>query len=342
MPLNGVPAFNPDNLVPNPAFAGLVSAITPETLGLNANDLFPRIPFTSNGNGMGYFIKYSLGERFMALDDRDLVRRPGTAAKKLNQSRILETFKVTQRHLDAVVPDDVARLIQTQTGGVDDPHITEVQFIRGLMLQSKEKRAAQTALDPANVGQVITVATPWTDYTNSDPIKDILDAMMAVRSVSGLVANSLALPWDVALKLAYHPRFRVGVLAQGGVRALTEHAEITPQGVAELLRAVLQLDNVYILASLVNQDALKRTPDMNLASMWGPNAWLFYRPTEPSPNSLMWGAEFVDTFYTGGTDLATVFTFYLPDHETTVHRIREDSDFVVMNPELAVRLTSVI
>lgn len=342
MPLNGVPAFNPDSLVPNPAFAGLVSAITPETLGLNANDLFPRIPFTSNGNGMGFFVKYNLGERFMALEDQDLVRRPGSAAKKLNQSRRLETFKVSQRHLDAVVPDDVARLIQTQTGGADDPHITEVQFVRGLMLLNKEKRAAQVATDPANVGQVITVSTPWTDYTNSDPLKDIQDAMMAVRSASGLVPNSLALPWDVALKLAYHPRFRVGVFAQGGVRALTEHAEITPQAVAELLKAVLQLENVYILTSLVNKDALKRTSTTNLASVWGPNAWVFYRPPEPSPNALMWGADFVDTFYTGGTDLATVFTFYLPDQETTVHRIREDSDFVVMHPELAVRLASVI
>lgn len=342
MPLNGTPAFNLDNLVPNPAFAGLVSAITPETVGLNANDLFPRLPFTSNGNGMGFFVKYNLGERFLALKDEELIRRPGSSAKKLNQSRRLETFRVTPRHLDAVVPDDLARLIQAQTGGADDPHITEVQFIRGLMLLQKEQRAAAVANDPANVGTVVTPATTWDDYTNSDPLLDFQNAMAAVRAASGLVPNAVALPWDVALKLAYHPRFRVGVFAQGGVRPMTQVVEISPQAVAELLKAVLRVDHVFILTALVNQSLLQRSGAMNLASVWGKNAWVFYLPQNPTPNSLLWGAEFVDTFYTGGTDLATVFTFYLPDQETTVHRIREDSDFVVTHPELAAKIQNVI
>lgn len=342
MPLTGLPAGSADQLVINPAFAGLVSALSPSDLGLNAHDLFPVLTFTSNGNGMGYFVRYNLSDRMRLVADELLMRRPGAGAHKTNQERRLQTFQVSQRHLDAVVPDQLAQVVRAQTGGADDPAITEVLYVRELMLLNKEMRAAQLANDPNAVAGTLTPAAKWDDYTNSDPIADIQNAMMAVRSASGLTPNSLALPWDVALKLAYHPRFRVGVFATGSVRPVTETVDATPDGIAALLKAVLRLDNVYILRALYNGQAIQRNPQLQLQSVWGKNAYVFYKPQTPEWTRIMWAVDAVDTFYTGGIDTATVFTFYDPDKESTIYRVREDSDFVLLNPEVAFRLENVI
>lgn len=340
MSLSGPTVTNVEGLVPNPAFSGLVSSLMPSDLGFAANDLFPRLPFTSNGNGMGYFIRYNMADNFNLLNGEDLVRRPGSAAKKLNRSRRLETFQITQRHLDAVVPDQIAQLVRAQTGGADDPNVTEVQFVREQMLLEKEYRAAQLAKANTSVGGYATPAVLWDAYSNaaSDPIGDLTAARMAVRQQSGLEANTMALDWNVALKLSYHPKVR----SNGGLRGLSERAPITIEALVEILKALLGFDRVIVLKSMYQGGALKRNPSLNLQTIWGKSVWVYHQPSGPALNKVIWGGEPLDTYYYGGLDTAGVFTFYDNDHEQTVHRIKEDSDFRIFNPELAYRFDNVV
>jgi len=338
MPLSGASAGNVEGLVLNPAFAGLVSSYGPKDIGLSVHDLFPALTFTSNGNGTGFFQKYNLDENFQLLEDEDLIRRPASAAKKLNRSRRLETFQVNKRHLDAVVPDDVAKVIRSQTGGADDPNVTEVMWVRQRLLLQKEKRAADLARASASVAAELTPAHKWDDYTNGDPIADIQSAMAAVRSNSGLIPNVVAIPWEVALKLSYHPRFRVATPDGGSVRSATERAIVTAEGIAELLKAILSVDKVVILKSMAQVGALARSHNLNLQSLWGDDVFVYFEPPKKDLNSILWAADIMDTFYYGGVDTAGVFSFYDKDHEMMVHRVREDSDIILMHKEVAATI----
>jgi len=342
MPLTGTSAGSVEGLVINPAFTGLVSAYGPEDIGLGVHFLFPQLTFQSNGNGMGYFVRYNLAENFQSLPDAELVRRTGTSAKKLNRSRRLETFKVTQRHLDAVVPWQMADLIRAQTGGTDDPNVTEVLWVRQVMLLQKEQRAAAAAQNPANVGSEITPVATWDDYTNGDPLGDLQTAMITVRQNSGLIPNTIAIPWEVAIKMAYHPRFRIATPTGGSVRKTTEDAAITAEALADLLKAVLGVDNVYILKSVANSTIIRRDPSLTLTNVWGKDVYVYYMPKEKNLNALLWGADIIDTFYYGASDSAGVFTFMDNDIESTIHRVREDSDIIILNPELAVAIRGAI
>lgn len=335
MSLQGTPVGNTEGLVLNPAFTGLISAIQPSDLGLSANILFPRLPFSSNGAGFGYFIRYNLGENFRAPSEANLARRPGSSAQKVNRNRRLETFNVSQRHLDATVPDQIAQLVRNQTGGADDPNVTEVQFVRNQMLLAKENRAAAKAGQVNAVGRELTPAGAWNNYTAgaSNPIADLQQGMLEVRKNSGLIPNNLAIPYEVAVPLSYHPVLR----SNGGLRALSERAPLTMDSLADILKALLAIDNVHIFKSIQNVGAVTRAGGtLNLSAVWGTSVYMWYQPQQIAWNSLLWGAEALDTFYYGGLDTAGAFSFYLNDTETTVHRLREDSDFVVFNPELAV------
>lgn len=339
MPLVGTTIGNFEGLVLNPVFTGLVSSIMPEDLGLKANDFFPRLTFQSNGNGVGFFFRYNMSENFRVLSESDLIRRPSTAAKKINRSRRLETFVVTKRHLDAIVADDAAKLIREQSGGQDDPNVTEVQFARSQMLHQKETRAAALAALAGSVGGSATPATLWDNYgsASSDPIGDLQAAILAVRANSGLEPNTMAIPFEVALKLSYHPKLRPGVQ-----RPYTEGQAMTIDGLTAFLKAYTQFDNIIITKGMKQTTAETRTPSLSLGTVWGKDVYIWYRPPTPSWTALQWGIEVVDTFYYGGTDTAGVFTFYEQDIESTIHRIREDSDFVILNKELAYKLSGVI
>lgn len=338
MSLNGTNPVNGEGLVPNPAFAGLVNSLQPSDIGLSANTLFPMLPFQSNGNGLGYFFKYNLAEGLAALPDEVLQRRPATSATKINRARRLETFRVRQRHLDAIVSDQMADLIRAQTNGQDDPNVTEVINVREKMLLGKELRAANAAKNDAAVGYHTTPATPWDLYTDagSDPIGNIQELQLRVRSNAGAEANAMAIPYEVALKLAYHPKLRI-------VRANTERQGLSMESLVELLKSLLGFDTINILKALYNTQGVRRDNAMSLANVWGQSVWVYHQPREIGWNQVMWGIDAADTFYYGAMgDGAGVFTFRQDDIESTVHRVREDSDVLILNPELAARLDNVL
>jgi hypothetical protein len=79
----------------------------------------------------------------------------------------------------------------------------------GVMLR-KEYDAAQLARDPSNYPESNTEAlsgtSQWSDYSNSDPLADIKQMQLAVFQASRMYPNTIILPYQVALTLAYHPK----------------------------------------------------------------------------------------------------------------------------------------
>ncbi|MCL6454365.1 MAG: hypothetical protein K6T78_12205 [Alicyclobacillus sp.] len=78
----------------------------------------------------------------------------------------------------------------------------------GVMLR-KEYDAAQLARNPSNYPSGNTSAlsgtSQWSDYSSSTPLDDIKTMQLAVFEASRQYPNTLVLPYQVALTLAYHP-----------------------------------------------------------------------------------------------------------------------------------------
>lgn len=327
--------YSGESMVINPVFSGIIDNLHASDFGLSYDKLFPKRTFRSAGNGMGQHMRYNLSDSLREVDDELLIRRPATPAFSISRSRSYEPFRVRRRHLDAAVNDEEAQLIKDQTQGLDDPHVTEVKWVREVMLLAKERRAAKFASDIKNVGTNKAPAVAW-DQPDADPIADITTMRMLVKAKSGLFPDHMALPYEVALKLAMSPKIR-------GMRGNTERGYVNQSELADLLKDVLALKEVVIFTAMFNATRPSVTPTLDLNSIWGPNVYLYSVPASVGLDSLCWGLEIVDTYY-GGDDgfNAPAYTIPLPDSEVTKYRIKEDSDFVLFNKEVAGALRNVI
>lgn len=326
MPLNSLPTTRGESLVLNPALVGIVAEVSPADFGLNYTSMLPTKSFTSNGDGRGFFRKRLHADSLRMLDEVKLLRRPGAPAEKVDRDLSLQTFGVSSRHLDAVVVAREAQLLQKMQGAMGDPNVTEVKWVRQLMLLAKERRAAAFAADDGNVGDHSTPLVAWNDPT-ADVVTDITNGKTAVRANSGYMPNVLSLPWEVAVQLTRNKSIQA-------LRGVQERKDMTSKGISALLQDVFGLDRVDVFTAIYNS----KRPDVNSSykptAVWGHDVYLRYEPAGgPDFDKICWAVEAQDMFYNGGFE-AGVYTFEVPDNETTVHRIKEDSDFVLLNKEV--------
>ncbi|XXQ69001.1 hypothetical protein ACKLNO_03850 [Neisseriaceae bacterium B1] len=110
--------------------------------------------------------------------------------------------------------------------------------------------------------QDLSAAHKWSDYTNSDPVKDIANAKNTVRAACGTRPNMLVLGASVAHALSYHPALQA-------VLGSNERKLITP----ELMKVIFDVDEVIIGNAISAPAPNKQTKDV-----WGNFAALIVRP----------------------------------------------------------------
>lgn len=333
MSLNNPGFYNGESMVINAVFSGIVESLKPSDFGLSHDAMFTKVPFKSAGNGMGTYMRYNLSDNLREVDEELLVRRIATPAFAISRPRSYETFKVTRRHLDAAVSEEDAQMIKDQTQGVDDPHVTEVQWVREVMLLAKERRASKFAASVVNVGTNVSPAIAW-DQPGCDPLADLVNLRLTVKAKSGLFPDHLAMPYEVALRLSMNPSIRA--LRGNAERKLANQNEL-----ALLLKDILALKEVVLFTAMYNTVRPSPTPSTNLLSVWGPNVYMWSKPSSDGFTSLSWGIEAVDTYH-GGDFTSPAYNIPLPDSEVMKYRIKEDSDFIPLNKEVAGAIRNVI
>lgn len=334
MSLNQPGFYGGETTIINPVFSGIVQTIKPEDLGYSYGTLFPVHRFNSRGNGIFVFQRYNMVDAFRELGDEVLIRRPATPAFSLSRPRSFEFRRVSRRHIDAAVNDEEAQMIRDQTNGADDPNVTELQYVRGLMMLNKEIRAAKFAANVSNVGTNLAPGTAWSSPT-ATPLEDLNALRMSIRQKSGLWPTKAAMPYEVALRLASNTQLREA-------RAHTERTSFSYSAVALLIKELLALDELHLFTSMTNSVAPQafRNPSMNLQSTWGPHVYMWAQQGD-GVTGLNWAVEAIDTYF-GKEWESPAYPIPLPDSEVTKYRIREDSDFVLLNKEVAGALRNVV
>lgn len=161
-----------------------------------------------------------------------------------------------------------------------DPELHAAAYLTNLVLLDREVRVAKAAQDPNNyvAGQVqtLTGAAQFSDFTNSDPIGVISDAID-----SGLVRfNRCTMGFAAWKVIRRHPKI---------VNAV--RGNVTGQGIItrEEFRHLFELAEFHVGESWVN--TARKGQTASRARVWGKNIALHFidREAAPETGGLTWG-----------------------------------------------------
>jgi hypothetical protein len=233
-----------------------------------ADDVIPRVGVDSQ---QFKYSKYTLADGFTIPDTR--VGRK-SKPNEIDWTATELTDATKDYGLDDLIPyADVesARASQAVQGVMPiDPEARSTTLLTDLVALDRESRAANLLFTlgnyPAANRTTLAGATQWSDFTNSDPVGAIGDAM----DIPVLRPNVLLLGQAVWTKLRRHPKVTAAVFPTGG-NATGGPTLAARRAIAELF----ELEDVVVGASWVNSAKPGQTP--TLARLWGKHALLFYR-----------------------------------------------------------------
>lgn len=226
---------------------------------LIAEKIFPVI--TVNKESNLYFI---YGKQDFSLEND--IRAPGTRAKQV-EWKIEGTgqYIVREHAYEAQIPDEVR-------ANADEPINVDVdttEFLTNKIKLNLEKNIADIVQNPSSYanGHSSSPSAKWDNYTNSDPLQDILIARKKVRDAIFRKPNTLIMSEDVFLVLRRHPK-------------LLEMYKYTSGGqlTVDILKELFEVDNLLIGVAGYNAATEGVTED--LRPVWRDSvAYLYVTPT---------------------------------------------------------------
>lgn len=240
-----------------------------------ADMVAPRIPVDKQ---RFTFIQYSADTMFNAPDTR-VGRR-----SKPNEVE-LEATEVTDSTEDFALDGGVPRADEDNADSRYDPLGNEVMFLQELIALDRERRVANIVFNSATydaaLRQTLSGTSQFSDYTNSDPIAVINDALDAplVRP------NQMVFGQQAWTRFRAHPKIVEAVLGTGA-----KQGNASRQAVAELF----EVDEVIVGASRMN--SAKRGQAPSLTRLWGKHIALLHKAPVPQAKgattfmgSFQWG-----------------------------------------------------
>jgi hypothetical protein len=223
-----------------------------------ADDVLPRVDVESP---VFKYQSFAVAETFAAPDSR--VGRKSVP----NEIDLTETEVTSQTEefaLDEVVP---IRDVQIATAGgrrspVDRATMTLTEYVA----LSREQRVANLVFAagsyPSGYKTQLSGTSQWSDYTNSNPVTDLLTGMDAAL----MRPNVLVLSQEVWTKLRAHPKIVQAVGGQAVSAGIVARAALAD---------ILEIEEILVGVARVN--TAKKGQTATLARVWGKHAALIYR-----------------------------------------------------------------
>ncbi len=231
-------------------------AIAYRNAALIADDVLPRVPV---GKQEFKYLKHALAEGFTLPDTK--VGRKG----KPNEVEFsaTETSESTQDYgLDDPVPqNDIDNAPPNY-----DPLGRATESTTNLILLDREKRAANLVFAAANYATANKVTlsgtSQWSDFTNSDPIAAIMNALDACV----MRPNIMVIGRPTFSVLVRHPKIVKAVLGNSGDSGIARRQDVA---------ALFELEAVYVGEGWLN--TAKKGQAASLSRVWGKHCSLIYR-----------------------------------------------------------------
>lgn len=319
--------------VVNSVYAGFVEDISPSTLGLNFSRIAPNRNYKSAGDGVGYVRQRNMMDTFSVIDERLLTNRPGVPAEKIGRSFTLRAFRTTRRKLDTINVQDQDTLLRSLHPDAPETVFDDLEYLREVMLLATEARFAGFLGDDRNFGAVTTSPGDWSD-PNYDVRPEIIGGMLTTKRYGGLPANVMALSYDVAMTLALNESL-------WKLNSSLKDRNLGPDDLALTLARAFKFKRVEILSAQYSPKGVNAQNEVNLEDLYSDDVYFYYEPEGGADfNKRSWCVNATDTFWNGGT--VEVRTWFDNDREATINRIKEDNDFVAVDPRMASKIKNVI
>lgn len=174
----------------------LVHGFTPT--GMIVDQLFP---ITTVGKQTDLFFKWEKDDFFRIPDTR---RAPKTKGRVVNTEVGSETYHALNYALVDEISFEDLENVDNQLRFKE----RKAQNLKKLLRMDWENRVASMVTSTSNVGSssTLTGTSQWSDFTNSDPINDVMVGKESIRSTTGLEANVAVIPQAVLTKLIQHPQ----------------------------------------------------------------------------------------------------------------------------------------
>lgn len=238
-----------------------------------ADDVLPITPVSAEFK----WLKYDLAQGF-TVPDAKVARK--SKPTEVEFAATEQTDRVVDYAFDDFVPQED---IDDDNQGVD-PLGTATMYLRNLLMLAREQRAAATVFATGNHANNTTLSgtSQWSDYTNSDPVTAIMNAL----DVPVMRPNIAVFGQATWTRLRMHPKVIAAVFGSNQSGQM-----VSRQQVADLF----EIQSVYVGAGFVN--SAKRGQTASLARVWGKHAAFLYRERAAGPQA---GVTYGFTAQSGG------------------------------------------
>ena len=264
-----------------------------EMPGLVGEQLFPVVPVKKQSD------KYRVFGKEMWLPETSDWRAPGTEANEIPGLGFSDdTYYANEHSLQIAVTDEERENADSPLS----PDRDGTELVTAKILLTRELAMVNFVSDVTKYASGLSITLSGTqqfsDYVNSDPVKVIKDAKLAIMAKSFLFPNVAVIPFNVMSVLEDHPDIIERI-------KYSERAILTP----EIVAAVLGLQKVIIPGSVVGVNPNGGQPSgvsglaISTSFIWGKDIILAYVPDRPGMRVPAFAYEFAWSY--GGKAMVT-------------------------------------
>lgn len=221
------------------------------------------LPLVTVKNKTGKFAKY--GTNHLRIETtiaggRGAYRRVDTIVRSATN------YSVDTHGLEDVITED-------DRDNVEEPYEVENDVVQGLtdlLYLKKEKGLADTLTSTTYLTQNVTLTgtDQYSDYTGSDPLDDFSTARSAVKTGTGMLANTAIMSWEVFTKIKFHPQ----------LMQYLGYTYARPGGLTQSeLVSIFEVDRILI--SSASYEAAAEGQTSNILPVWGKDIIFAAAPT---------------------------------------------------------------
>lgn len=291
-------------------------------MGFIADQIWPVVPVTKQSDVIPKIEKAARYRR------EETIRSPGSEPKYIHFDVSSDTYFAVNRALGTF-------LTREELANADQAWNTRQvrgELVMDILMLDYEIRVAAAATATTNVGSNFTPGSLWSDWENSNALKDIQTAIDVCEDLSGYQPNRIVFGKGAWRNFKHNKYVRGALVAQGGEMAGTPML-VRPNQVAQLF----EVEQVLIGGTFYNTSA--EDASASLSMIWGNHAVVYYAPSSPSKERPSWGYSF--RWNVPGLPNLTVRTFPFDDkkgrQDVHVHLFQDEK---VIDTTLAVLVQS--
>ena len=238
----------------NPVYTGI--AIAYKNKMMIADDVLPRVPV---GKEEFKYTKYKLEDGFTVPDTK--------VGRKSKPNEIeFDSTEITDSTEDYGLDDPIPQKDLDNAAEYNDPRSQSVENLSNIIELGREVRAANLVFNAASYAaankQVLSGASQFSDFANSDPIGVIMNALENMI----MFGNVITFGQQVWTKFRQHPDIIKATNGNSGDKGVAAR-----QAVAELF----EVEEILVGVARIN--ASKKGQSPSLAQAWGKHISIMHR-----------------------------------------------------------------